>query len=155
MDEELRMLEMLQHAHPVGQLEEVASAEELIAAQRGVREIHVDPRVRQYLLQIVHDTREHPDLALGGSPRASIALFRCAQAMAAIRGRSFVTPDDVKRIVGPVMNHRVIVRPESRLRKVTAEGTMDQIVSEIAVPTIEAAAQPQPRGAAQPGGATA
>src|SRR6056297_2048729 len=101
MEEEMRMLEMLQRAHPVDSLQEVASAAELIEAQAAVREIFVDPKVRQYLLQIVHDTRGHEDLALGGSPRASIALFRCAQAMAAIRGRGYVLPDDVKRIVGP------------------------------------------------------
>jgi MoxR-like ATPase len=136
MDEELRMLDLLQTKHPVDTLQTVATADELIAAQQAIRTIHVDPRVRQYLLQIVHDTREHEDLALGGSPRASIALFRCAQAMAAIRGRNFVQPDDVKRVVDPVMNHRIIVRPESRLRKITAEQTMQQIVAQIAVPTI-------------------
>ncbi len=141
MEEEMRMLEMLQRAHPVDSLQEVASAAELIEAQAAVREIFVDPKVRQYLLQIVHDTRGHEDLALGGSPRASIALFRCAQAMAAIRGRGYVLPDDVKRIVGPVMNHRIIVRPESRLRKVTGELTMEQILSEIAVPTINLPAE--------------
>ena len=134
MEEELKMLDLLQTSHPIDSLKEVATAEELIAAQAAVRTVHVDPKVKQYLLQIVHDTREHEDLALGGSPRASIDLFRCAQAMAAIRGRNFVQPDDIKRIVEPVMNHRIIVRPESRLRKITAEQTMQQILSEIAVP---------------------
>lgn len=136
MEEEMRMLDLLQTSHPLDSLEAVASADELIAAQAAIRTVHVDPKVKQYLLQIVHDTREHEDLALGGSPRASIALFRCSQAMAAIRGRNFVQPDDIKRIVEPVMNHRIIVRPESRLRKITAEQAMQQIVSEIAVPTI-------------------
>ena len=135
-DEELRMLELLQHQHPLETLQPVASGEELVAAQAAIRHIHVDPKIRQYLLQIVHDSRVHSDLALGGSPRATIALFRCAQAMAAIRGRGYVQPDDVKRIVAPVMNHRLIVRPESRLRKITAEGVLEQIVSEIAVPTL-------------------
>ncbi len=139
MEEELRMLEMLQHTHPVEGLEPVAAAEEIIQAQSVIRSVHVDPRVREYLLQIVSETRKHNDLALGASPRASIALFRCSQAMAAIRGRGFVLPDDVKKIMAPVMNHRLIVRPESRLRKVTAEKVIDEIVSEIAVPTIEAA----------------
>ncbi|WP_345682742.1 MoxR family ATPase [Novipirellula caenicola] len=139
MDEEFRMLELLQGAHPVDGLTAVAAAEELVQAQQEIKKIHVDPRVRQYLLQIVHQTRLHEDLALGGSPRATIALFRCSQAMAAIRGRAFVLPDDVKRIVAPVMNHRLIVRPESRLRKVTAEKIVEEILGEIAVPTIEAA----------------
>ncbi len=98
----------------------------------------MDPRVRQYLLQVVSETRNHEDLALGGSPRATIALFRCSQAMAAIRGRTFVMPDDIKKIIAPVLNHRVIVRPESRLRKVTGDKVIEDIVGEIAVPTIEA-----------------
>ncbi len=134
----MRMLEMLQHSHPVDRLKPVATADEIVQAQAEIRTVHVDPRVRQYLLQIVSETRNHDDLALGGSPRATIALFRCAQAMAAIRGRAYVLPDDVKKIIAPVMNHRLIVRPESRLRKVTAEKVIDEIVGEIAVPTIEA-----------------
>ncbi len=137
MEEEMRMLEMLQYGHPVDTLEPVAEAAELVQAQHEIRKIHVDPRVRQYLLQIVHETRGHGDLALGGSPRATIALFRCAQAMAAIRGRAYVLPDDVKKIVAPVMNHRLIVRPESRLRKITGESVLESLLSEIAVPTIE------------------
>jgi len=138
MDEELRMLDLLQKVHPVDTIEAVATADELIRAQEGVRAVHVDAKVKQYLLQIVHDTREHEDLALGGSPRASIALFRCSQAMAAIRGRTFVLPDDVKKVVEPVMSHRIIVRPESRLRKITAQQTLEQILAGIAVPTIAA-----------------
>ena len=74
------------------------------------------------MLEIVHGTRMHDDIHLGGSPRASIALFRTAQALAAIGGRNFVLPDDVKRMVQPVLAHRIILRPESRLRKVTHAG---------------------------------
>lgn len=137
MDEELKMLAMLQHGHPLDRLQSVVSAEELIACQQAVREIEVHEKVRQYLLQIIHDTRENQDLALGASPRASIALFRTCQAMAAIRGRKFVQPDDVKRVAGPVLTHRLIVRPESRLRKVTAEHILSELIAEIAVPTLE------------------
>ncbi|RMG02063.1 MAG: magnesium chelatase, partial [Planctomycetota bacterium] len=82
-------------------------------------------------------TREHDDLALGGSPRASIALFRTSQAMAAMRGRNYVTPDDVKRVASPVLTHRMILKPEARLRKVDAAGVVNEIVAEVAVPTIE------------------
>ena len=137
MDEELRMLEMLQHHHPLEDLEPVVTADELIACQKAVREVHVDPKVRQYLMQIVHDTRESEDLALGASPRASIALFRTAQAMAAMRGRNFVQPDDVKRVALPVMTHRLILRPESRLRKITTEHVVEEVIAEIAVPTLD------------------
>jgi len=76
-------------------------------------------------------------LALGASPRASIALFRTCQAMAAIRGRKFVQPDDVKRVAAPVLTHRLILRPESRLRKVTAEHILSELIAEIAVPTLD------------------
>jgi len=137
MDEELRMLSMLERNHPLDSLQSVADASELVAAQEAIRGVRVDPRIRNYLLQLVHATRNHEDLALGGSPRATIALFRCAQAFAAIQGRTYVLPDDVKRIVAPVINHRIIVRPESRLRKITAEKTISEILAEIAVPTIE------------------
>ena len=136
-DDELKMLEMLQHAHPPNSLEPVIQAEELVECQQAVRNIHVDIKVRQYLMQIVHLSREHDDVALGGSPRASIALFRTAQAMAAIRGRNYVQPDDVKRVALPVMTHRLILRPESRLRKVSAEQVVKDIIDEIAVPTLE------------------
>ncbi len=138
MEEELRMLSMLERTHPVDALEPVAEASELVDAQNAIRGVRVDPRIRNYLLQLVHESRTHEDIALGGSPRCSIALFRCAQAFAAIQGRTYVLPDDVKRIVAPVMNHRVIIKPESRLRKITAEKTIQDILAEIAVPIIEA-----------------
>ncbi len=137
MDEELKMLELLQREHPVNSLGVVVTAAELRECQQAVREVHVDPKVRQYLMQIIHDTREQADLALGASPRASIALFRAAQAMAAIRGRQFVQPDDVKRVAAPVLTHRLILRPESRLRKLTAEHVLSELIAEIAVPTLE------------------
>lgn len=137
MDEELKMLAMLQHGHPLDELQPVVSSNELLACQQAVRNVHVDEKVRQYLMQIVHDTRDHEDLALGGSPRASIALFRTSQAMAAIRGRTYVLPDDVKRVAPSVMTHRLILRPESRLRKVTAEYTLSELIAEIAVPTLD------------------
>jgi len=136
-EDELKMLEMLQHTHPLNGLQPVVSAEELIACQTAVREVHIDLKVRQYLLQIVHLTREHEELSLGGSPRASIALFRTSQAMAAIRGRNYVQPDDVKRIAPPVLTHRLILKPESRLRRVTAAQVVQDVIDEIAVPTIE------------------
>ena len=136
MEEELQMLEMLQHRHPLEDLKSVISSDDLLACQAAVREIHVDEKVRHYLMQIVHDTRDHEDLTLGASPRASIAMFRTAQAMAAVRGRSFVQPDDIKRVAGPILNHRVILKPDSRLRKMTAESIVQEIVAGIAVPTL-------------------
>lgn len=137
-DEELKMLEMLQRSHPIDALEPVVGVEELLACQKAVREVHVDDKIRRYMLQVIHDSRTADDLALGGSPRATIALFRTSQAIAALRGRSYVLPDDVKKVVGPVMAHRVILKPESRLRRITAEQVVNEVVAEIAVPTIDA-----------------
>ena len=113
------MLQRLQLRHPIDTLQPVATAEEVLAAQQSVRAVHVDAKVSGYIVQIIQATREHYDLALGGSPRASMALFRCAQALAAMRSFDFVMPDDVKQIAPHVLGHRLILRPESRLRKKT------------------------------------
>lgn len=137
MEEEMRMLELLATVHPIDTLQSVAESAEIVAAQNAVRTVHVDPRVKQYLLQIIHLTRNHDDLALGGSPRATMALLRCGQAMAAIRGRTYVLPDDIKKIIEPVLNHRLIVRPEARLRKIDAASVVADVISSVAVPTIE------------------
>ena len=134
IDEEGRMLQRLQHSHPIDDLNPVVTAAELLASQEAVRDVHVDDKVRRYVLEIVQGTRQHDDVHLGGSPRASIALFRTSQAYAAINGRNFVTPDDVKRMVQPVLAHRLILRPESRLRKVTAAALLHEIVGDVRVP---------------------
>ncbi len=136
IDEEMRMLELLQHEHPINSLQPVADAQQLLHAQARVREVYVDPKVQQYLLQIVHVSRKHPALALGASPRGSIALYRCSQAMAAVLGRDYVIPDDIKKLVFAVMGHRLILKPESRLRKINTDQVLEEIVGEIAVPSI-------------------
>jgi MoxR-like ATPase len=134
--EESKMLERLQKSHPIDDLAPVVAAQDMTASQQTVREIHVDARVRQYLLQIVQETRNHSDLQLGGSPRASIALFRTAQALAAIQGRTFALPDDVKKMASFVLGHRLILKPESRLRKVTTAAVIEEILSEVSVPVM-------------------
>jgi MoxR-like ATPase len=136
LEEELKMLDMLQRVHPVGQIKAVATADELLACQAAVREVHVDEKVRRYVLQIVQGTRENEDLALGASPRASLAIFRASQATAAIFGRNFVQPDDVKRVAAPILTHRVILRPESRLRKITAAAVINEVVADVRVPIL-------------------
>ncbi len=134
LEEESKMLQRLQSGHPIDDLNPVATAAEILACQEAIRAIHVDDKVRKYILEIVHGTRTNEEVHLGGSPRASIALFRTAQALAAIGGRTFVLPDDVKKMVQPVLGHRLILRPESRLRKVTTPALLDDIVSEVRVP---------------------
>jgi len=134
--EEGQMLERLQHGHPIDDLAPVAAAAEVAACQRACRQVHVDEKVRDYLLELVHASRGHDDVQLGGSPRASIALFRTSQALAAIRGRAFVLPDDVKRMAAAVLTHRLILRPESRLRRVTAASVVEELLNQVPVPTL-------------------
>src|SRR6185503_3697278 len=98
-------------SHPIDMLEAVTTPSELEACQRAVRDVFVEDKVRNYMLQLVHRTRAHDDVRLGGSPRASLAIYRASQALAAVRGRNFVLPDDVKRIAPAVLAHRLILRP--------------------------------------------
>ncbi len=135
--EEGEMLERLRTSHPIDRLRPVVTAEEVIACQKAIREVHVDPKVRDYILDIVHATRDHEDILLGGSPRASIALYRASQALAGIRGHDFTTPDDIKRVAPPILSHRMILRPESRLRKITPAAVVEQILTDVAVPTMQ------------------
>jgi MoxR-like ATPase len=137
--EEAKMLERLQRSHPIDDLPAVATAADVLACQQAVRELYVDPKVRMYALKIVHSTRTHDDVHLGGSPRASIALFRTAQALAAISGRDFVLPDDIKRMAPAVLGHRLILRPESRLRKVTPASVIHEVLTQEAVPVLKGA----------------
>ena len=138
-EEEAQMLTRLQRGHPIDDLQPVVTAADVIACQDAVREIHVDEKIKRYVLDIVHGSREHEDIVLGGSPRASIAMFRCSQALAALQGRDFVIPDDVKRMAQPVLNHRVILKPESRLRKKTPSVVVKEIVDDARVPIVERA----------------
>jgi len=143
MEEEGQMLQRLQRSHPIDDLSPVVTAAEVAACQEAIRELHVDDKVRRYILEIVGLTRQHDDIHLGGSPRASLALFRTAQALAAISGRNFVLPDDVKRMALPVLGHRLILRPESRLRKVTPAAVVNEILGEVAVPVAARAKAPE------------
>jgi len=133
-EEEGQMLTNLQYGHPIDALNAVIPAKDWLLCQEAVRSVHVDDKIKRYVLEIVHGSRENEDVLLGGSPRASLALFRTAQALAAIAGRDFVIPDDVKRMAQPVLAHRLILRPESRLRKKTPASVVNELVSDVKVP---------------------
>jgi MoxR-like ATPase len=133
--EEGEMLDRLHAGHPLATLKPVVGAQVLTQMQEFVARVFVHPAVRDYLLRIVHATRDNLKLGLGASPRASIALYRMAQATAAIDGRGFVIPDDVKRLVLPVLGHRIILKPEYRLRKETAQLVLDEILRQTEAPT--------------------
>jgi len=132
--EEEDMLTRFQTADPLASLQAVASSQEIIEHQVIVREVYVDPVLRNYLVQIVQSTRIHPDVELGASPRASLGLYRCSQAMAAIQGRDYVSPDDIKLLSPYTLAHRMILKSQARLRERTAEGVVVQILDQIPVP---------------------
>ena len=118
-EDEGQILLNLQREHPITTIGQVVDGHRLLELQRQVWEVHVDDTVRDYIVRLIHATRSHTDLALGASPRGSLSLFKTAQALAALRGRDFVLPDDVKALVVPTLVHRLIVRPESALRGYT------------------------------------
>jgi len=131
---EAEMLELLRVTHPIEAIQPVSDAATILQMQASVREIFIHEKVRDYILRLVGRTRDSTHLALGGSPRASIALFRAAQAFPAVQGRGYVLPDDVKALAHPVLEHRIILNPESRLRRATAHAVLRDIITETAVP---------------------
>ena len=127
-DDEIQMLRNLRKEHPIEAVEQVVDGTELIDLHDAVTDVHVDESLERYILAIVGATRSHPDVALGASPRGSLALYKTGQALAALRGRDYVIPDDVKALVPLALAHRLIVKPESQLRGRTAEAILGEIV---------------------------
>jgi MoxR-like ATPase len=126
-DERL-LLAHLQREHPVTHLKPVVEATRLVELQRQVWEIYVEGSLQDYIVKLVTSTRGHPDLALGASPRASLALFKASQALAAMRGRDHVIPDDIQILVPAILTHRLIISPEAELRGRTPQGVLQDIL---------------------------
>jgi MoxR-like ATPase len=125
--------------HPVEDVQPVVTSVDVHGLWREVRDVHVDPSLVEWLLDIVSGTREHADVDLGASVRGSMALFRSAQARAAIQGRDFVLPDDVVALAEPVLAHRLMLRSESQIRGVTAPSVVREVVQGLDVPVEDAA----------------
>ncbi len=132
--DEMKILENQMHSRPVDSIKPVMSADEVVQLQRAVRDIHIDSSLRQYILEIVTATRSHTAIALGASPRGSLALLYASQALAAVTGRDYVTPDDIKAMAVPVLAHRMIVRPEQRIKGVTAQSILTELLQRTPVP---------------------
>ncbi len=132
--EELEMVLRFGEANPLEQLRPVATVEQLVALQAEARKVHVEPAVRNYLVQLARSTRTHPAVQLGASPRATLALHRAAQARAFLDGRSFVIPDDVKTMALPVLGHRLILEPQARLRGRKPPAVLEEILQTVPVP---------------------
>jgi MoxR-like ATPase len=120
--------------HPISDLRQVVSAEELVQAQRAARSVYVDDLVKSYIVDVVTSTRDHPDIYLGASPRGSLALFATSRAWAAMNGRDYVLPDDIKYLAESTLAHRLIVSPSARIKNVTARQVVEDALRHTAVP---------------------
>jgi MoxR-like ATPase len=132
--DEKQIILNLRRGHPIERLGQVVDPADLIAGQGAIADIHVDDTLYDYVLRIVRETRAHPDVALGASPRGTLALFRASQALAAVRGRDFVIPDDVKYLAPFALAHRLLIKPESQLRGRTPTDILQGILSVAPVP---------------------
>ncbi|HSL46951.1 MAG TPA: MoxR family ATPase [Anaerolineales bacterium] len=132
--EEMRVLNAQQLRHPIESLESVVRVDELVEAIDEIRHVYVSPAIQRYIIDLVGRTRQSGDVYLGASPRGSLALFRTGQARAALQGRDHVLPDDIKALAVPVLGHRIIVSPAARLRELSADRIVQEIVYSAPVP---------------------
>ncbi|GMR09586.1 MAG: MoxR family ATPase [Anaerolineae bacterium] len=136
-EDEVGLLRRQQYRHPLDDLESVADVESLRAAQERVKGVHVSAAVERYIVDLLSQTRRHTEIALGASPRGSLGLYRVSQARAALRGREYVLPDDVKAMATEVLAHRMILTPGARLRRLSPEELLTEILQELPVPGLE------------------
>jgi MoxR-like ATPase len=134
IDNEIKVLDRQQYGHPLDELIEVVSSEEVLKAQKLIQSVHISAELKRYIVEITNQSREHPEVYLGASPRGSLALYRASQAQAAIRGRDFVLPDDIKALAVPALAHRIILGPGARLKNLNAEDVVLSILGELLVP---------------------
>ncbi len=128
IQDERQILKNLNYEHPIGRLKKVVETEPLEHFRRQVGDVHIDDTLQDYILRLISASRSHPGLSLGGSPRASLALYKSSQALAAMRNRDHVIPDDIKYLLIPTLAHRFIVRPEYELRGKTARLVAEEIL---------------------------
>jgi len=134
LQDEIAILDSQQFSHPLESLEQVVSVDELTSVQERLKHVYVDPLVKRYIVDIVTQTRRHPDIYLGASPRGALALFRVGQAWSAMEGRDYVIPDDIKALAASTLAHRLIISPSARLKDVTGEAVMGEILATLPVP---------------------
>ena len=132
--EELSVIERQEQTHPIDELEAVASPEDVVGLQEAAREIYVDGLVREYIVGLAEASRNHQDVALGASPRASLGMFRMARAYALVQNRDYVVPDDVQALAYGVMGHRIILSPAARMRRLQPREVVDRLLDSVPVP---------------------
>ena len=135
--DEINILDRQQFQHPILELEPVVTVEDILEAQEAIRSIHIADSVKEYLVSLVQRTREVEDVYLGSSPRGSLGIYRAGQALAAIQGRDFVTPDDIQRIAGPILGHRLILAPGARLQNLNENTILEEIFNTVPTPDSE------------------
>ena len=133
-DEEMTIIAQQEHSHPINELQPIASPDDVLQLQQEARSVYVDDLVREYLVTLAEATRSHPDAALGASPRASLGLFRTGRALALIRGRDYVLPDDIKELAVGVLSHRIVLTPAARMRGVRPERLVSELLDSVPVP---------------------
>ncbi|HPQ91807.1 MAG TPA: MoxR family ATPase [Mesotoga prima] len=131
---ERKLLKGISTEHPITSLKPVSGQDELDSVLKQVKEVEIEDSVLQYIISIVNETRSHRDIQLGVSPRGSIALMETARALAGIRGRRFVIPDDVKETASDILSHRIIIKPEARLMRRTNRDVINEIVESLPIP---------------------
>jgi MoxR-like ATPase len=134
-EEEVMVLDRQMKQHPIYSVKPVVQLDEVLTMQEHVKSVHIDQSLKQYLVELVWATRGHPMLSLGASPRASLGLLRAGQARAAIQGRSYVLPDDIKIVAPAILCHRIFLKPEARVRQADAHQLVAQVLDEVPVPT--------------------
>jgi MoxR-like ATPase len=132
--DEISILRRQRQTHPIDTVAQVVTAETLLDLQERIKDIYLDDLIEEYIVSLVTATRHHEDVYLGASTRGALALYRTAQARAALEGRDYVIPDDVKALAEPVLGHRLIISPAARIRNVTAPTVMNDILSAVPVP---------------------
>ncbi len=132
--EELSIIEHQEQVHPIESLEAVVTAEEIIGLQEAAQTVYVDQLVRQYIVSLIEATRNHREISLGASPRASLGLFRTARALALVRDRDYVIPDDVKGLAPSVIAHRLVLSPSARMRGIRNADVVEDLLSNVPVP---------------------
>lgn len=132
--QEMDVLGRQSEEHPIHRIGQAITTAELVQAQEAVRTVYVDELIKEYIVNIVQATRDHPDLYLGASPRGSLALFAVSRAWAALQGRDYVLPDDVKMLAGPALAHRLLVSPSARIKNVTSQQVVEDALRHTTVP---------------------
>jgi MoxR-like ATPase len=133
-EDEITMMDSQQYVHPVEEIGQVVAAEELLEAQETVKGIYVDDLVKEYIVAVVGETRKHADVYLGASPRGSLALYKTGQARAALLGRDYVIPDDIKALAQVTLAHRLIISPSARIKNVDPRAVVEEIIGSVPVP---------------------